>query len=81
MKVEVFFADNWAAFAELILPKLFVQTKVQTRGVECNNFCQRYWCGRFRRKACVVSRSLRMIDLSVFLFARFHVNGSREEIW
>jgi hypothetical protein len=22
-----------------------------------------------------------MIDLSVFLFARFHVNGLREEIW
>jgi hypothetical protein len=25
--------------------------------------------------------SLRMIDLTIFLFARFHVNGSREEIW
>jgi len=22
-----------------------------------------------------------MIDLTIFLFARFHVNGSREEIW
>jgi hypothetical protein len=22
-----------------------------------------------------------MIDLTVFLFARFHVNGVREEIW
>jgi hypothetical protein len=29
----------------------------------------------------MVSRSLRMIDLTIFLFARFHVNGSGEEIW
>ena len=26
-------------------------------------------------------RSLCMVDLTVFLFVRFHVNGSREEIW
>jgi hypothetical protein len=29
----------------------------------------------------MVSMSLLMIDLIVFLFARFPVNGSREEIW
>jgi hypothetical protein len=29
----------------------------------------------------VWSQSLRMIDLTIFMFARFHVNGSREEIW
>ena len=46
-----------------------------------NNFSQRHWCGRFRRKTCIVSKSLHMIDLTVSLFARFHVNGSREEIW
>jgi hypothetical protein len=45
------------------------------------NFVSVIGGGRFRRKTCMVSRSLRMIDLTVFLFARFHVNGSREEIW
>jgi len=28
----------------------------------------------------VVSKSLRMVDLTMALFARFHVNGKREEI-
>ncbi|MDR1993822.1 MAG: hypothetical protein LBQ98_10110 [Nitrososphaerota archaeon] len=81
LNVGVFFADNWEAYAELIPSELLVQTKAETHGVERNNFRQRHWCGRFRRKTCIVSRSLRMIDLTVFLFARFHVNGSREEIW
>jgi insertion element IS1 protein InsB len=81
LNVKIFFADNWEAYAELILPELLVQMKAQTYGVERNNFCQRHWCGRFRRKTCVVFWSLFMVDLTVFLFARFHVNGVREEIW
>jgi len=81
LDVKVFFADNWEACAELIPPELLTQTKAQTHGVERNNFRQRHWCGRFCRKTCIVSKSLRMIDLTVSLFARFHVNGSREEIW
>jgi len=81
LKVKVFFADNWEAYAELIPPELLVQTKAETQGVERNNFRQRHWCGRVCRKTCIVSKSLRMIDLTVSLFARFHVNGAREEIW
>ena len=48
LKVMVFFADNWGAYAELIPSELLVQTKVQSYGVEWNNFRQRHWCGRFR---------------------------------
>jgi insertion element IS1 protein InsB len=81
LNVRIFFADHWEAYAELISPELLVQTKAETHGIERNNFRQRHWCGRFRRKTCMVSRSLLMIDLSVSLFARFHVNGSREDIW
>jgi hypothetical protein len=32
LKVEVFFADNWEAYAELIPSELLVQTKAQTHG-------------------------------------------------
>jgi IS1 family transposase len=81
LSVRIFFADRWQAYAELISPELLIQTKAETHGIERNNFRRRHWCGRFRRKTCMVSRSLLMIDLSVFLFARFHVNGAREEIW
>jgi insertion element IS1 protein InsB len=76
LKVKVFFADDWEAYAELIPSELLVQTEAETYGVERDNFRQRHWCGRFCRKTCIVSRSLRMIDLTIFLFARFHVNGS-----
>ena len=37
---------------------------------------QRHWFARFRRKSIVVSKTLEMIDLTMALFARFHVNGS-----
>jgi insertion element IS1 protein InsB len=74
--VAVFFADNWEAYAELIPHELLVQTKAQTHGVERNNFRQRHWFGRFRRKTCVVSRCKQMVDLTMSLFARFRVNGT-----
>lgn len=81
LSIRIFFADHWEAYAELIPPELLIQTKAETHGIERNNFRQRHWCGRFRRKTCMVSRSLLMIDLTVSLFARFHVNGAQEEIW
>ncbi len=81
LNVTIYFADGWESYAELIPPEKLIQTKAETHGIERNNFRQRHWCGRFRRKTCMVSRCLLMIDLTVFLFARFHVNGFREEIF
>jgi len=34
LKVKVFFADNWEAYAELIPQELLTQTKAQTHGGE-----------------------------------------------
>jgi IS1 family transposase len=48
--------------------------KDQTYRIEQNNSRQRHWFARFRRKSIVVSRSLEMIDLTMALFAAFHVN-------
>jgi len=58
----------------LIPPELLIQTKTQTHLIESNNFPQRHWFARFRRKTCVVSRSAAMVDLTVGLYANFHVN-------
>jgi len=44
--------------------------------IESNNMPQRHWFARFRRKTCVVSRSLEMVDLTTMLYAAVHVNGS-----
>ena len=78
LKVSIFFTDHWDAYAELIPPELLKQTKAETHGIERNNFRQRHWFGRFRRKTCIVSRSKRMVDLTMSLFARFKVNGTQE---
>jgi IS1 family transposase len=34
------------------------------------------WFARFQRKSIVVSRSLEMVELTMALFAKFHVNGN-----
>ena len=67
----MFFADHWEAYAELISRDLLVQTKAEMHGVEWDNFCQRHWFARFCRKACVVSCSLQMVDLTMSLYAKF----------
>jgi len=57
-----------------------IQGKNGTVRLERNNGRQRHWFARFRRKSLVVSRPLRMVELAMPLFARFHVNGIREDI-
>jgi IS1 family transposase len=77
--VKVYFADHWEAYAKLVPAGLLVQTKAETHGVERDNFRQKHWFARFRRKTCVVSRSQQMVDLTVALYARFWVNGTFNE--
>jgi len=81
LDAAVFFADGRESYAELIEPEMLVRIKAETHGIERNNFRQRHWFGRFRRKTCIVSRSIQMVDLTMALFARFHVNGQSEEIF
>jgi insertion element IS1 protein InsB len=64
LEVVLLFTDNWEAYAELIPAEMLIQTKAETHGIERNNFRQRHWFGRFRRKTCIVSRSLKMVDLT-----------------
>jgi IS1 family transposase len=72
--IAIFFSDGWGAYSDLIPPELLVQTKAQTHLIESNNMPQRHWFARFRRKTCVVSRSLEMVDLTTMLYAAVHVN-------
>ena len=72
--IEIFFSDGWAAYSTLIPSELPVQTKAETHLIESNNMPQRHRFARFRRKTCVVSRSLEMIDLTTMLYAAVHVN-------
>ena len=78
--VELYSTDNWAAYAEEIPESKLYQGKSQTYYLEQNNGRQRHWFARFRRKSIVVSKTLEMVDLTMALFAKFHVNGSWKNI-
>jgi len=70
----MYYADGWRGFAEVIDYNRLIQTKAETWGIENNNGRQRHWLARFRRKTCVVSRSISMVNHSINLFALFHCN-------
>jgi insertion element IS1 protein InsB len=74
--VEFFCTDELAAYAKILPPERLVMSKALTIGIEQNNSRQRHWFARFRRKSIVVSKSKEMVDLTLFLFAAYHVNSS-----
>ena len=76
--VKVYFIDRYSVYRDFIPPELLVQTKSQTHLIESNNFPQRHWFARFRRKTCCVSRFLHMLDLTLSLFASLRVRASRQ---
>ena len=74
--VEFFCTDELAAYAKILPPERLVMSKALTIGIELNNGRQRHWFARFRRKSIVVSKSKEMVDLTMFLYAAYHVNAA-----
>ena len=70
----IYYTDHWECYREVIADTELVQSKTQTVAIERNNGRQRHWLGRFRRRTVIVSRSREMVNLSLALFAAFHVN-------
>ena len=71
-KVKIYYTDNWEGYLGPLDCELVIQTKKETHGIENNNGRQRHWFARFRRRTCVVSRCSKMVDLTMFLFSKFH---------
>ena len=67
-------ADHYEAYKSLIPSHRLFQGKARTHGIERNNGQQRHWFLRFKRKSVAPSRSLEMVDLTMALFAAFHIN-------
>ena len=78
--VDLFCTDNWRVYQETVAEDKLYQSKSQTVYLEQNNGRQRHWFARFKRRSIVVSKTLEMVDLTMALFARFHVNGSWKDI-
>jgi insertion element IS1 protein InsB len=73
--VRLFCTDDWAPYDAALAAGRHYVGKDQTQGIESNNARQRHWFARFRRRTCVVSRLVEMVEATVALFAFYHCNG------
>ena len=78
--VNVYGTDTWATYASVIPQDKLGQSKATTHDIEHNHCRQRHWCGRFKRKSIIVSKSKEMVDLTMALFAKFWINGNQDEL-
>ena len=54
--------------------------KDETVAIERVNSRLRHWFARFRRRTCVVSKALEMVDATIALFAAYHVNRTATKL-
>jgi insertion element IS1 protein InsB len=74
--VQIYCTDEYQVYRAIIPERRLVMSKRGTTGIERNHTPNRHWFARFKRKSIVVSKSLEMVDLTMALYARFHVNGN-----
>jgi insertion element IS1 protein InsB len=79
-RVRLSCADGWEAYAELIPQGRLFVGKEETHGIERDHSRQRHWLARFRRRTCVVSRAIPMVEASIALFARFADSRGIDEL-
>ena len=77
---RLYCTDDWAAYAEAIPQGRLHVGKDETHGIERDHARQRHWLARFRRRSIVVSKTERMVDASIALFARFGGNDGIGEL-
>jgi insertion element IS1 protein InsB len=73
--VRLFCTDDYAPYDAALPAGRHYVGKDQTQLIESNNARQRHWFARFRRRTCVVSRSVEMVEATMALFAFYHCNG------
>src|SRR5918912_1618410 len=74
-RTRLYCADDYAVYDVLLPVGQLHAGKDETYGIERDNARQRHWLARFRRRSIVVSKTIRMVDVSIALFARFAGNG------
>jgi IS1 family transposase/transposase-like protein len=72
--------DDWAAYAALIPQGRLFVGKEETHGIERDHSRQRHWLARFRRRTCVVSKAMHMVEASIALFVRFGDSAGSGEL-
>lgn len=68
---SIFFSDRYSVCGDFILFGCQLKTKIEVYLIESDGCSQRHWFARFRRKKCCVSRTIEMIDLTMFFIRPF----------
>jgi insertion element IS1 protein InsB len=79
-RTRLYCADDYAVYQVLLPLGQLHAGKDQTLGIERDNARQRHWLARFRRRSIVVSKTVRMVDASIALFARFAGNDKIDDL-
>jgi insertion element IS1 protein InsB len=74
-RTRLYCTDDYAVYDVLLPVGQRYAGKDETHGIERDNARQRHWLARFRRRSIVVSKSKRMVDVSLALFACFAGNS------
>ena len=74
-RTRLFCTDDYAVYDVLLPIGKHYAGKDETHDIERDNARQRHWLARFRRRSTVVSKTKRMVDVSLALFARFAGNS------
>jgi insertion element IS1 protein InsB len=74
-QTRLYCTDDYAVYDVLPVGQRY-SGKNETHGIERDNARQRHWLARFRRRSIVVSKTKRMVDVSLALFASFAGNSS-----
>ena len=72
--VTLYCTDDFGPYETLLPVGRHYMGKDQTVAVEQVNSRLRHWFARFRRRTCVVSKALDMVDATIALFAAYHIN-------
>jgi insertion element IS1 protein InsB len=73
--VRLFRTDDWPPYDAALPVGRHHIGKDRTQLVGSNDARQRHWLARFRRRTCVVSRSVVMVEATMALFAHYRRNG------
>jgi insertion element IS1 protein InsB len=66
-----YYTDDWSVYRDVIPPAQHVVSKAGTQLLESDNANTRHRVGRFTRRTKVVSKSAKMVDLTMRLWAYF----------
>ena len=79
-KGQIYGPDAYQVDRAIIPERRLVMSQRETRGIERNHTPTGHGVAHLKRPSIVVSKSLEMVDLTMALFAKFHVNAD-DHLW